>query len=334
MAKTSYNIPYPLDASYMDMEIAIQSEKGIGIRPFPIKNILIVIFTGAMCYILLEKTFIQYGNLVQKGLFIVLWIALCALLLLTTKTHQLGLEKIPSFINYMNPASRRIITRTNSPAGDFTAVCGLMSIEDDGLILYTDGSVGRAYDIIGSGSVLLFENHKNAILDRVDAHYRKMRPNTTYQFITVKESQQVELQVAACDERFDSLTTDDPDLLQLIKTNKYVLKNIIGSTFKSLHQYLIVQCPNAEELALALQVLQSEIENSDMMFKFVEQLDKSRTISLFTSIYGTRKEIKRFGTSRKQKARKIRENEDKVRKAREEKVKAARASKERKSAKK
>lgn len=327
MAKTSYNIPYPLDASYLDMEIAIQSEKGIGVRPFPIKNILIVIFAVAGCYICLEKTTVQYGTLIQKALFVIIWGALCALLLLTTKTHQLGLEKIPSLINYMNPASRRIITRTNSPAGDFTAICGLMSIEDDGLILYTDGSVGRAYDIIGSGSILLFENHKTAILDRVDSHYRKMRPNTTYQFITVKESQQVELQIKGFDERLDNLTVDDPDLVQLTKTNRYVLKNIIGSAFKSLHQYLIVQCPNAEELVLALNVLQSEIDNSDLMFKFVEQLDKNRTISLFTSVYGTRKEIKRFGMTRKQKARKIRENEDKVRKAKVDKLKAAKSKK-------
>lgn len=331
MAKTSYNIPYPLDASYLDMEIAIQSEKGIGVRPFPIKNILIVIFAVAGCYIMLEKTFIHYGTLIQKIIFVLVWAALCALLLLTTKTHQLGLEKIPSLINYMNPASRRVITRTNSPAGDFTAVCGLMSIEDDGLILYTDGSVGRAYDIIGSGSILLFESHKMAILDRVDAHYRKMRPNTTYQFITVKESQQVGLQIKGFDERLDGLTVDDPDLVQLTKTNRYVLKNIIGSTFKSLHQYLIVQSPNAEELALSLNVLQSEIDNSDLMFKFVEQLDKNRTISLFTSVYGTRKEIKRFGMTRKQKARKIRENEEKARKAKADKLKAA---KNKKSAKK
>ena len=86
-----------------------------------------------------------------------------------------------------------------------------------------------------------------------------------------------------------------------------------------------------DKLALSLNVLQSEIDNSDLMFKFVEQLDKNRTISLFTSVYGTRKEIKRFGMTRKQKARKIRENEEKARKAKADKLKA---SKNKKSAKK
>lgn len=289
MAKRNYSIPYTLDSSYLDMEIAVQNDSGLGFRPFPIKTILLVLLGVLSCFLLVSKTFIANGTIIQKGIFILLWIGLCLLLLTTNKQKQIGLEKITSLMMYMNPDSRFISTRAGDNANNVVKICGYDSIDEDGTINYTDNSVGVVFDIIGNASILLFDDHKNAILDRVDNHYRKMKPGTTYQFITRKEPQNVYLQVASIDERHNEMTVYDEDLEAMFATNKYVISELVGQRFKSLHQYLIIQAPNKEELDLALNVFFSEVENSELMLKYAAQLDRNEVIEFMTPIYGSKK---------------------------------------------
>lgn len=291
MARLNYGIPYPLDSSYMDMEISIKADNGLGFRPFAVKNILLMLVGILSCFLILNKTFVARGTIIHKGIFVLLWIWLCCMLLISDKTKQLGLQKIGSVINYLQPDNRYVNTRMQSKAADFMSICGISNIEDNGLIRYSDGSFGLSFDIIGNGSILLFEAHKNAIIDRVDTHYRKIRPDSTYHFLTVKEPQRVELQIHALDEKKQNLTTEDADLLAMIATNRYVLSDIIGSSFKSLHQYMLLQAPNEEVLNLALNILISEVENSSLMFKHVVQLEKEDAEALFRSVYGSRKEF-------------------------------------------
>ncbi len=291
MAKQRYGIPYSLDASYMDMEIAIQANNGIGAKPFPIKTILLVLFGVVSCFLIISKTDVSRGNLLQKGIFIVLWAALCLLLLTTNRQKQLGVEKIMSLGNYLQPDNRFVSTRANDNANNMIKICGFDVIEDEGLIKYTDNTYGLCFDVVGNASILLFDDHKNSIIDRVDSHYRKMKPNVSYQFITRKEPQNVYLQVASIGERQSEMTCEDADLTAMFETEKYVLANLVGHSFKSLHQYLIIQAPNEEELNLALNVFYGETENSELMFKYAEQMYKDDTLKLFTDVYGTRKEF-------------------------------------------
>lgn len=285
MAKDSYGIPYALDSSYLDMEITIQNNDGIGLRPFPIKNILLVFAAMASCFIILSKTFIASGSIAQKGIFIAVWCCLCFILLVIGKTKQIGLEKIMSLFSYIQPGSRLVSTRTMSPANPFIRICGFTEIDEKGFIYYADGSIGAVFDIVGNASILLFANHKNAIVDRVDTFYRKMRPKTTYHYITDSEAQNVYMQIAYLSERKKNLTVHDPDLDAMIDTNKYFLAEIIGNSYKSLHQYMVIQAPNREEMNAALNVFYGETDNSELMFKFVEQLDMEETEEFMKNIY-------------------------------------------------
>ena len=291
MAKVSYGIPYGLDSTYLDMEIAIQNNQGIGVRPFPIKNILLTMFGVISCFWLVTKTFIADGTLIQKGIFALTYGVLCFLMLMTNRQKQLGILKVSSLLTFVQPNNRFVSTRATDDVNNMAKICGFDQIDDDGLIHYCDGSFGVIFDVIGNASILLFDDHRNAIIDRVDNHYRKMRPNTTYQFVTRKEPQNVYLQVASFDERQREMTVQDADLTAMFETNKYVMANLVGQSFKSLHQYLIIQSPNKEELDLSLNVFYGETENSELMFKFTEQLDRDEVIQFMTDVYGTRKEI-------------------------------------------
>lgn len=291
MAKRSYSIPYPLDSTYMDMEIAIQNSQGIGVRPLPIKNILLVLLGVVSGFLILSKTGLSRGPLITKVCFAAIWLGMCALLLTYNKCKLLGLERVLSLITFMQPDNRFVSTRSIDKANNMIRVCGWEYIDDEGYIHYTDKSLGVVFDVIGNASILLFEDHKNAIIDQVDKHFQKMKPDVTYQFITRKEPQNVYLQLASMAERERNMTVEDYDLSAMFATNKYVLGHLVGQSFKSLHQYLIIQAKNKEELDLGLSVFLGEIESSNLMFKFAEQLEPDEVTALMTEIYGSRKEL-------------------------------------------
>lgn len=295
MAKKLYNIPYSLDSSYMDMEITVTFDStGLGVRPFPLRNIFFVIVGAAFLMIALTKTFVAHGTFMQKVAFSILWILLCVLLLTIDKTKTLGIEKIPTFISFLNKSSRSINTRSHVPASEFIMLTGIKDIteyEGAALIHYIDGSLGILFDVIGNASILLFDSHKNAILDRVDRHFRNVSPDITYHFITRKEPQNVELQARSMNDKMKNMESDDPELRAMMETHEVILEKIVGEKHKSLHQYLLVQALNEEQMRVAVNILRAETENSSLMFKHIEALPVNKVLSFLTGIYGERKEI-------------------------------------------
>ena len=285
--KQTYGIPVSLDASYADMQIRIKDDKsGIGIKPMSMRDLLFVVGGVAGGFLILSETFVSQGSFGQKAIFVILWIMLCGLLLMPTKTKQNGLLKLPSVMIYYNPGNRHVLVRKGAPAGNMVRICGFTDMDPEtGVIHYADGTCGMLFDAVGNASVLLFDSHKEAIIDRVDAHYRKMRPETTYHFITRKQPQEVTEQVASLDKREMALRNPDPDLIAMAETERYVLKKAVGESCKSLHQYLLLQANNEEELRLGYQVLASEIENSSLMVKRLILLGPEDSVKLFSGIY-------------------------------------------------
>ena len=76
MAKNVYGIPADLNATYADMEIAIQSKDGVGAKPLPIKVILTYVGSIMLCFYICSQTIVKYGELWQIVLFVVLWFAM------------------------------------------------------------------------------------------------------------------------------------------------------------------------------------------------------------------------------------------------------------------
>lgn len=267
MAKKSYKIPAGMNATYADMEIAIMTKDGIGARPLPVKVILTYIGSFMLCFMTVNKTFISRGNFAQKAVFVVLWVLMTLLLATFDKTKRMQIQLLPTLADYVPKVNRHIRTRTSNTANAFYAISNGIEIDDNGLCTFADGTYGYWYRVVGSASILLFEEDKEAILNRVDAFYRKIGTDVECIFMTAKESQKVYRQIANLKRRYDVLTTDDSDLLELADTQYSVLKNYVGGTFKSIHQYLILKADNKEALTMNKNVLQSEVENSSLMIK-------------------------------------------------------------------
>lgn len=267
MAKTSYKIPHSLNASYGDMVISLKSNDGIGVKPTPIKVILGYLASVVALFMVMTKTFISAGSLGQKGLFIIGWVLMTVLLLRHDGTGRMQLELIPTLFNYVRKSDRLVITRTSAGPEAFYGIANVKSVTKNGLVEFTDGTFGNFYRVVGSASILLFEADRRAILDRVDSFYRKLNTDCEVCFITTKAAQTVYKQINALKRKYDRLEVRDPELLALAEAQFRCLKNYVGSSFKSIHQYMLIKADNREMLAQTKNVLQSEVENSTLMIK-------------------------------------------------------------------
>lgn len=286
MAKEIYKIPDSLDKSMGDMEISLKTSSGIGVRPTPIKLILAYIGSFLFLFLLVTKTFISHGGLGLIILFSILWAAMTVLLLKRdiTDVSQAGL--VVTMINYLPKRSRHVITRTTARANDFYSIVGIEDVgETNGLITFVDGSYGYMYRVVGSASLLLFDDDKNAILDRVDSFYRKMKTDYELIFITTRESQAIYKQIASLSDRYNSLKVDDPDLMAVANMEYYYLRDHVGGSYRSIHQYLIIKADNTEALLVGKNLLQSEVENSFMMFKQCVALFSDDIYDVLRTIY-------------------------------------------------
>lgn len=288
MAKSAYKIPTDLNASYLDLEIALRSSDGVGIKPLPLKLILAYLLSALCCLWCIMNSFVKYGNVLQIGLFAILWCMLTLLLCKYDSTHRMQAQLIPTIITYANKGNRRVLTRKNASALPFYQIAGFKKEGIDkktGLIHFQDGTFGFMYRIVGSASILLFDSDKVAILERVERYYQKVGTEMEHIFITTKSSQAVYKQLAAIKEVYDNLEEDDEDLKMLANEQFAILRDYVGGSFKAIHQYLVIKGDSKEELIRAKKVLASEVENSSLMIKRCVPLKYNDIVNVLELIY-------------------------------------------------
>lgn len=285
-SKDSYHIPYGLDQSYLDMTISLNSSDGSVGKVLPAMVVVSYILSFLMCLACITKTFIgTMSSGPQKVLFVLLWVALTIVLTSFDGTRRMNIQRIMSLLNYLPRTARYVYTRTNRDATPFYNIAGIKEIEDDGLILYEDGTYGYWYRVVGSASILLFDADRDMIITRVDNFYRKWECDSEITFVTSKEAQKVYRQVANLSRRYENLKNDDPDLRNLAEEQFHILRNYVGKEFKSIHQYMLVKSKNKEALRVATSIVQTEVENSALMIKQCVPLEKVDVDPLLASIY-------------------------------------------------
>jgi hypothetical protein len=267
--KQSYGIRTPMLSTALDTEITLQKD-GVGLRPLPVKFVIITIGSGCAMLKVFTGDLVSVGSVPQKILFVALWLAMTVLLFFSGKTQQLNIKMLVSFLGYLvTPGNRRLRTRKLDPDAvlNMIDITNIRHIADDGMITFADKSVGNMYRITGNASVLLFESDRDRILNRVDTFYRTLDPDIEMIFMTLKEPQRVYQQAAAISRRHKSLTVHDEDLTKLANNQLSMLKNTVGRKFKSVHQYMIVKASSPDTLQSTKQSLQTELNQSAMFIR-------------------------------------------------------------------
>lgn len=288
MAKDRYSVPVSLDRSILDHELSL-SNKSFHMKPLPMKVIFTYVGSIVVLMWLLTGTPLKGSSFGFLALITIWWIAATAYFAAYSKTKEMRMNQIGALLDYVPKKSRRVFTRSDSRTGPFQSIVGIQSVDENtGLITYVDGMVGQAYSVVGSASRLLFDQDRDAILNRNDRFYRKLEPGVEWVFITTKEPQRVYAQVAALEKRNQALPLEarDPELVALMDEQYESLRSYVGSSFFSIHQYLILIARNEEELRKAHNLLDSEAADSSLMFKQVSMLTYDETIDLLATHYG------------------------------------------------
>lgn len=284
--KPTYKIPYGLDESYGDLSISLQTKDGSVGKVLPIKVILTYVLSSLLCLYLLLNTFVgSMSTILQKVLFVILWFALTVTLAGYDSTRRMNVQLLPVALNYLPKSARHVYTRANKTATPFFNIVGIENIYEDGLVEFIDGTWGYWYRVVGSASILLFDSDKEAIINRVDSFFRKWHSQSEVVFMTTKESQKVYRQVNSLKERYENLKVFDADLQNLAEEQFTILKDYVGHEFKSLHQYMLIKSANKEALNSAVNILQSEVENSTQMIKQCVALEYDEVVEMYQSVY-------------------------------------------------
>lgn len=290
MAKTSYRIPDSLDKSTLDTEITFKTNEGVGFRPVSLR--LVAWFSLSMVALLVICLYTYVGKWLPLTIpFCISWFVLTLLLLKTDKTGEMQYSQVDAILSYYPKSQRYVICRSAAKAGDLWSVVGVKSRDaETGLIQWNDGTVGYAYLVVGTGSLLLFDADRDAIIDSVDSFYRKTRPSVEWIWVTTKEPQKVYRQVAALKRRYDALDDPTGELAPLLDMEYACLSDFVGREYRSLHQYLFIKADSMEELILAQNHLQAEVEGGRMIRQLVglvgEDLDR-----VYRTIYQGRESV-------------------------------------------
>lgn len=270
MAKESYKIPTSLDENYLNMEIAIQSRDGVGLKPLAVRVILVWLASllGLVYICINAKSVVAEAGLGMRIIFAIVWLCFTYVLTQMDKSHRMQLELVPVLLTYMQKSNRTVITRKTANGNAFYGIVGIEDIDEDtGLVKYTDGTFAYWYAVVGTASVLLFPEDSNAIRDRVNEFYKKIGTDCEIAYVTTKEPQRVHKQLAHLIAQHKNLEYQDDDIDAVVRQHYDVLKNFVGKEFKSLHQYMIIKGDTREALSNINNVVMSEAQGSSMMLK-------------------------------------------------------------------
>lgn len=284
MAKSVFKIPTSLDRSFLDHEIALAGG-GWQMRPVPTKVILFWVASLMILFWVCTSTFVSSADWWIIFLVVVWWAAATAFFGQYSKTKEMRFMSLPALVEYTPRHARRVITRRGSDPAPFSSVTGIKNVDETGYIEWLDGTVGQVYLVVGSASILVFEEDKQAILNRVDAFWRKIDTDVDYIWITTKEPQRVYRQLGNLELLNQGLDVRDPELFELLDERYSVLKDYVGGQFTSIHQYLVLKADNLETLRRAHTLVKAEVEGSSLMIKQASMLGSDDLYDMLRTIY-------------------------------------------------
>lgn len=292
LAKPSYKIPDSIDRSSLETEIYLKNKDGVGLNKPVTLFMLLMWFVSVMAmFYVLRNTFLSSANGLDKIVFGLLWLITTAVLLNMDKTRRYGYGLFLTMFNYISKSQRKIMPSKNDSIAVLRKVNGLGDIrKTDGLVqFWSDGTVGYVYRVVGNASALMFDHDKVAVVDTTANLFKQMSENVSIIFETGKEAQNVDRQIHALMERQKERLAKgkfiSPGLNALNKQQYDILKNQIGGTFRSLHQYMIIKAKTVEDLYEAEMAVVNDLQTHRLMFKSCERLGYDGTIKYFQSIY-------------------------------------------------
>lgn len=246
-----YRLPYALNASPLDISVALSSsDSAIQTKRQLTVRVILIVVAGVMLYMgLVTQTILGRGGVFGITTWTIGYFWLLYLICIPTLTKQVGLNEVVPMIRYAMGTNRHIGTRSSNLAKPIRDLVGVDGVEPEtGKILYSNGEVGVIYEAVGNASILMFDEDKEHVLQSTRNFYRKLSPNISMLIDFSSEPQKIYKQVESAKQRQANLQIDSPGLRQLLHSDIEFMREVIGREFKSLHQYIVVRAKNDEAL--------------------------------------------------------------------------------------
>ena len=274
MAKQGYKIPASLDQTHLDRVISISNNPNSPIGLISLKTIVAYVGTGALVGVCWKLGMFNGNSAIFNIVYILLVFLFVSRLINTTKTGELSYKNLFAITDYLPKRMRVLSTTRNSSVDAFYRLYGIASVDDDnGDIRYKNGDYGTLLAVSGTGSILVFDEDKNDILDANDAFWRKVDVGMYITEITIKEGQKVDLQLGNYQHRWDKVSkSDSPDDIKnligdMMDAEIDVLANDIAVNYRSIHQYWLLRTSDKESLIALKTIIKGEIENNGLVVR-------------------------------------------------------------------
>ena len=274
MAKQGYKIPASLDQTHLDRVISISNNPNSPIGLISLKTIVAYVGTGALVGVCWKLGMFNGNSAIFNIVYILLVFLFVSRLINTTKTGELSYKNLFAITDYLPKRMRVLSTTRNSSVDAFYRLYGIASVDDNnGDIRYKNGDYGALLAVSGTGSILVFDEDKNDILDANDAFWRKVDVGMYITEITIKEGQKVDLQLGNYQHRWNNLANSDVDeetknlIGDLMDAEVHILADDISMNYRSIQQYWLLRTNNDELLKSMKTLIQHDIDNGSLILK-------------------------------------------------------------------
>lgn len=288
MTKDAYGIPTSIDRKPWDVEIDL-SDGRIAAARISLKQVAFYLVGVLFIFWLVFATYLKASSFMWH-VALVFVLGACVIYLGNySKTKELRVQRVSDVPGYLPTKMRRVITRRSVSPDTFYSVVGIRDVDENGLIVWSNGDLGQIYRVVGSASALLFQEDQHAILRRVDTFYRNLGRELTMTIITTKEPHRVWRPLGHLSRLHANVQFRDPELLGLLNQKATVLKDFVGQDYSSIHQYLILRASNIENLQQGHNLLVNEASISSYVFRELEAVNTRQGVyEVFGPIYSNR----------------------------------------------
>lgn len=273
MAKQGYKIPASLDQTHMDRMINLSKNPNSPIGLVSVKTILSYIATLGFVGALFKMGMFNGNGIFFNIVYVALIFLFVSQLINTTPTGELKYNNIVALFDYLPKIMRNLKTTRNSNVEAFYRLYGIAEIKQNGDIVYKNGDVGALLSVSGSGSILVFDDDKNAILDAMDNFWRKIDVGMYVTQITIKEGQKIDLQLGNYQRRWNNIAKESMDddtrniLGDLMDAEISVLTDDIVVNYRSIQQYWLLRAKSMEVLKSLKTTILHDIDNGGLVIK-------------------------------------------------------------------
>lgn len=249
--KQHYKLPFTLDTGPLDIEInlsAQNSNMSFSKRPVTVKFFIMAAIAGCAWFMLTFNSPLSHGSFLSLTIWSLAYFGVVGMMLAPTKTKDMGYNWFMPSIQYLFKVNRHVGTRGNDATGPVHMLLDLKQVKNDGLLVFNNGDVGQILNIVGFGSILMFDSDRDMVLSDTNKFYRNLPAGSVIIFDTRQSPQKVETQIANLKEQARNREIKSKALKNLQKNELLTLRQYVGRQFKSTHQVMIVRTPDVEHM--------------------------------------------------------------------------------------